>query len=69
MTTIRQPREIDNTACGVVRYQLEYHRVKQPIPKPKRKDTRKGDRHAPGYWAKYLRERRAKKKQQSEDQK
>lgn len=28
------------------------------------KDTRKGDRHKPGYWAGYLRDRRAKKKSQ-----
>lgn len=31
---------------------------------PKRKDTRKGDRHKPGYWADYQRKRRAKAKEQ-----
>ena len=35
-----------------------------PSPSPKRKDTRKGDRHSPGYMAKYMREYRAKLKAQ-----
>lgn len=30
--------------------------------KPKRIDTRKGDRHRPGYWVEYGRKRRARDK-------
>jgi hypothetical protein len=31
-----------------------------------KKDTRKGDRHAPGYWAEYGRKRRARLKAEGE---
>ena len=32
-------------------------------PTPKRKDTRKGDRHRPGYMATYLKEWRRKRRE------
>lgn len=39
------------------------HTASAEASKPVRKDTRKGDRHSPGYWADYQRQRRAKLKE------
>jgi hypothetical protein len=33
-----------------------------------KKDTRKGDRHRPGYWVEYGRKRRAREKEQMTEQ-